>query len=262
MFTLFEESAELEAIKSALRDSARIITAALTPTKSDHTVSAHSQLYVEGNQELGHILLLRAGNVEGWVGGKLMYYLEEGDIVSPPAPGVELRTDYAIKVDICAEGSFYSALAANSKLNAQWTHHLMLGQVFFMTLARNLAREEVKFSPEIRRFSPGDTIIEQGASNDEVYTLIDGQAGVFVNGVNVGEVLPDEIFGAIAALTRSPRTATVVARTECMVLQLPREKFLDLIKARPQTVEKLVDDMAKKLVALNEKVVAFETGKL
>ncbi len=262
MLTLFEEPPELDPIKASLRDCARELTAHLTPTGSDLCIQAHKILFQAQSPELDKILLVRTGNVECWCRGKLLFYFEEGDLIGCEPENFELRTDYAVRVDTYERQAFFSALASKPELQAAWLRLLAQRQAFFGVVITNLAREEVKFNPEIRRFGPGDTIIEQGGAGNEVYTLIDGQAGVFVDSVNVGEVLPDEIFGAIAALTHSPRTATVIARSDCMVLCLPREKFLDLIKARPATVEKLVDDMARKLVAVNQKVVAFETGKL
>ncbi len=107
----------------------------------------------------------------------------------------------------------------------------------------------------MRNFAPSEVIIKQGTSGDEVYTLLNGHANVIVDGIIVGEVLADEIFGALAALTDMPRTASVVASQNCSVLSIEKDKFIELIQNRPLTVLKMVQDMARTIVDLNKKVV-------
>ena len=62
----------------------------------------------------------------------------------------------------------------------------------------------------------------------------------------------------MAGLTGTKRTATVIATASSIVLSLQRDKFIELIKNRPNTVLKLIDDMARKIVSLNERVVELE----
>ena len=73
-------------------------------------------------------------------------------------------------------------------------------------------------------------------------------------------VLPDyrgsnEIFGALAAAADTFRTATVVARERSIVVSVPKEGFLSIIETRPATTLKLIQDMARSIVALNKTVV-------
>jgi CRP-like cAMP-binding protein len=109
--------------------------------------------------------------------------------------------------------------------------------------------------PEVRYFEAGETMIQQGGTNDEVYTLIEGSAEALVDGVKVGDIKSDEIFGAIAAIAGVPRTASVVATSRCMAISLPKGDFLHLLKSRPSTVLRLIQDMARALASANDRVV-------
>src|SRR5690625_7337213 len=77
-------------------------------------------------------------------------------------------------------------------------------------------------------FSAGETIIAQGAEADRVFTLLEGKAEALRDGVKVGEVHADEIFGALAVFTRQRRMASVVAISDCTVLAVPKDEFIDL----------------------------------
>ncbi|MDH5473810.1 MAG: cyclic nucleotide-binding domain-containing protein, partial [Gammaproteobacteria bacterium] len=115
--------------------------------------------------------------------------------------------------------------------------------------------DDAEFHPEIRQYNEQDTIIEEGGTDNEVYTLLSGSADVLVKDTQVGVIKRDEIFGAIAALTGTPRTAKVVATSDCTVLVVPSDRFQDLLKKRPDTVTKLIEDMARTIVASNQKIV-------
>ena len=108
---------------------------------------------------------------------------------------------------------------------------------------------------EIRDYPSGQNIIEQGTKAEEVYFMIEGEADVVVNGIAVGNVKKDEIFGSLAALTGKPRGASVTAKEQCLVMVTRAEDFMTLVKTRPMTVATLMQDMARIIGDLNFKVV-------
>src|SRR5690606_2487541 len=101
-------------------------------------------------------------------------------------------------------------------------------------------------------------MVEQGSHGDEVYTLMEGKAEVLVDGVKVGEILEEEMFGAVSLLTDKPRLASVVAATDCMVVRLSKEEFINLVQTRPDTIFKLASDLSRAIMALNDQVVQTE----
>ncbi len=89
--------------------------------------------------------------------------------------------------------------------------------------------EELARRVEHVRAGAGDTIIREGESGDRFYVIADGAVEVSERGRfrRVEEI--GDCFGEIALLRATPRTATVVARTDVDLLALEREEFLAAI---------------------------------
>lgn len=85
----------------------------------------------------------------------------------------------------------------------------------------------------------GDKIIVKGDDSHHAYKLIAGTAKVIKNGDVVCTIHAGEYFGSIAALTASKRNATVIASSDCVVQQIPRQRFADLVKRQPHIIEKI-----------------------
>jgi serine/threonine-protein kinase len=79
----------------------------------------------------------------------------------------------------------------------------------------------------IREVAAGAHIIREGEDGDEVYILVSGRVQVYreIDGERVvlGELGPGEVFGEMAILTSSPRTASVVAVEDCVLRVLTAE---------------------------------------
>ena len=80
-----------------------------------------------------------------------------------------------------------------------------------------------KMIPERRSLEPDDTLVEQGASGDELYLVLDGILVVDIDGEEVAEIGPGALVGEKALLEGGTRTATLRARTRCRVAVVPGE---------------------------------------
>ncbi len=107
-------------------------------------------------------------------------------------------------------------------------------------------------------FAPGEIIIRQGDAADLVYTLIDGKADAICDGVKVGDIHQNEIFGALAVFTRQPRIASVVACTDCTVMMVNKDDFIQLMFEQPQISVGLIEEMAAKINELNSQILALK----
>ncbi|MEX2031473.1 MAG: cyclic nucleotide-binding domain-containing protein, partial [Dehalococcoidia bacterium] len=70
---------------------------------------------------------------------------------------------------------------------------------------------------ETRAIKKGQALVEQGATGDELYLLLDGVLDVVVDGEPIAEVGPGAILGERAVLEGGARTATLRALTKCRV---------------------------------------------
>jgi hypothetical protein len=96
-------------------------------------------------------------------------------------------------------------------------------------------------APERRRLAEGDTLVEQGDADTDLYLLLDGVLAVEVDGEEVAEIGPGAVLGERAQLEGGRRTASLRARTPCRVVVVPGE-LLDR-----QSLEKLSAGRADKM---------------
>jgi Cyclic nucleotide-binding domain len=79
--------------------------------------------------------------------------------------------------------------------------------------------------PDIRRVKEGKTLVEQGASSNEMYLLLNGVLVVEVDNEKIAELGPGAVFGERALLEDSTRSATLRAVTDCKVAAIPADRI-------------------------------------
>ena len=76
-------------------------------------------------------------------------------------------------------------------------------------------------------FTPGGFLTRQGESGDTAWLILAGEVEVFAaSGTEtrrVGRLAQRQVVGEMALIDPGPRSATVVARTEVVATQIPRE---------------------------------------
>ncbi|MDQ3293330.1 MAG: cyclic nucleotide-binding domain-containing protein, partial [Actinomycetota bacterium] len=77
----------------------------------------------------------------------------------------------------------------------------------------------------------GENVVEQGDPATHFFVLKSGEAEVLQRTPQGGEqiirtIAPGDTFGEVGILRRTPRTATIRAVTDAVVLQLPAEEFV------------------------------------
>lgn len=87
--------------------------------------------------------------------------------------------------------------------------------------------------PTICKVKAGRTVTEQGASDTDLFLLLNGVVSVEVDGEPVAELGPGAVLGERAALEGGTRTSTVRALTDCKLAvaaadQIAREHLLEL----------------------------------
>lgn len=124
---------------------------------------------------------------------------------------------------------------------------------------RDVFTEVPSFETRHRFYQKGDVIIQEGMLGHDMFVILKGEVDVIVYTNDGKEVLlatlkEPEMFGEIALFDGQPRTATVVARTDCEILKLTREEFIELVREKPSTLFKLVKILIKRLRETDEKI--------
>jgi CRP-like cAMP-binding protein len=69
---------------------------------------------------------------------------------------------------------------------------------------------------------------------DKMYFLLEGQVGLFSGSKPIGTIRAGQIFGEMAAITESPRSATAAAHTPCKVISLDDKGFNAALQKKPE----------------------------
>ena len=101
-------------------------------------------------------------------------------------------------------------------------------------------------------FALGSVIFQEGQPGDTMYIVKEGEVEVRVHGVTVEVVTADGFFGELAVIEDGPRSATAIARTDCVLIPLDARKFDFMIHANPLFAREVMRQMARRLRGVNE----------
>lgn len=116
-------------------------------------------------------------------------------------------------------------------------------------------------SLEEKRVTTGTEIIKQGEEGDYFYIVEEGQVKYLVNGNEVSSSGPGSTFGELALMYNSPRAATVLAVTPCVLWALDRSTFRKILLGGSFKKRVLYDDFLKSVPIL-EGLSNYDRGKL
>jgi CRP/FNR family transcriptional regulator, cyclic AMP receptor protein len=101
----------------------------------------------------------------------------------------------------------------------------------------------------VRDVPAGAVIFEEGTSGTEMFGVVEGEVEVRRANGAVRRIGPDETFGEMALIDRSPRSGTVVAVTDTKLAVIDRPTFLFLIQETPMFALQVMSSIAERLRA-------------
>ena len=96
------------------------------------------------------------------------------------------------------------------------------------------AGKEESLAPGTVFFSENEKASRLLLKRDKMYFLVAGEVGLVAKGRQLGLVKGGEIFGEMAAISDSPRSATAVARSPCRVIALDDKGFAAALQKKPE----------------------------
>ena len=95
----------------------------------------------------------------------------------------------------------------------------------------------------------GTVIFEEGTSGTEMFGIVEGEVEVRRRNGAVRKLGPDDTFGEMAIVDRSPRSGTAVAVTDTKLAVIDRGRFLFLVQETPMFALQVMSSMAERLRA-------------
>ena len=109
------------------------------------------------------------------------------------------------------------------------------------------------------RLRRGDVLFHEGDSGDKLYIVLDGKVKLGRTSADGRENLlailgPGQMFGELSLFDPGPRSATVTAITDCILLSLGNDELGRWLNGRPEVARGLLVQLAGRLRKANDVV--------
>ena len=103
-------------------------------------------------------------------------------------------------------------------------------------------------------FTAGQTIVEAGTKGTTMYVVLEGEVEVRLGNTELAVNGPGSIFGEMALIDDDPRSATVIAKTDCRLVEIDRRRFEFMVSETPFFALAVMRIMADRLRKTNARV--------
>jgi CRP-like cAMP-binding protein len=119
------------------------------------------------------------------------------------------------------------------------------------TMPERALDDLVKFST-VARFEPHRDIFYRGEPGDCLYGILSGRVRIYSTSAEGSEIMLNvleagELFGEIALLDGSTRTASAAAMEHTDLLRIHRDHFLPYVKANPDLILRMLELLCQRL---------------
>lgn len=115
-----------------------------------------------------------------------------------------------------------------------------------------------------RRYADHEQIIDRQSGTTDVYFIADGRVRVVNYSLSGREITLDDLdvggyFGELAAIDGEPRSASVMALSECLIAALTQDRFHDLLEKYPHISKELIKALAKVVRVSTDRIMDLST---
>jgi CRP-like cAMP-binding protein len=107
--------------------------------------------------------------------------------------------------------------------------------------------EVFKDSDELVEFPAGAVILAEGQEGNNMYVVMEGELSISLGEKTLATALPGEIVGEMALINSEIRSATVTARTDCVLASIDQASFNALLRHVPEFTLHVMDILAARL---------------
>lgn len=107
-------------------------------------------------------------------------------------------------------------------------------------------------------FPAGQVIFEKGGLADRMYVVIDGEVEISIDGQFLDTTGAGGIVGEMALIDSSPRSATAIAKTQCKLVGVDKNRFNFLVQQTPNFASNVMKIMVERIRKLDALVVSMK----
>jgi CRP/FNR family transcriptional regulator, cyclic AMP receptor protein len=116
----------------------------------------------------------------------------------------------------------------------------------------DLSQFESQFEKDVMSFQQDQHIFEEGETGKLMYLVKSGEVEIVKKGKVIDHVNPGGVFGEMALIDSSPRSATARAKTDCELIPVDEYRFLFLVQHAPYFSLQVMGVLAERIRALME----------
>jgi len=132
---------------------------------------------------------------------------------------------------------------------------LDLGEIWLFSSCSASQLRTIRRQVEEVTVPAGRGLVEEGTVGREFFFIVEGTATVRQGGRKVATLGPGQYFGELSLLDRKPRSATVTADTDLVLLVLDQRRFNGLLDEMPTLSHKLLSAMAERIRSADARAV-------
>ena len=114
--------------------------------------------------------------------------------------------------------------------------------------------ELFKDEKDLREVKAGTSIFIEGEEGNVAYVLLAGSVKLSVMGRQLEKLSRGGVFGEMALIDSSPRSASATALTDSTLVPLSGDRFRSLIKRDPDFALEIMAIMAARLRSMDRKI--------
>ena len=117
-------------------------------------------------------------------------------------------------------------------------------------LFRALPSEELAQIAEIAEEQPlakGDQVFAEGEPGDALYLIVEGKVRAHQGDKELARMEVRDVFGEISVLDSEPRSATITAVEDTVLLKIGRDDFRDILAERPEIAMGVMKVLTRRL---------------
>ena len=105
-----------------------------------------------------------------------------------------------------------------------------------------------------RTFKSGDTVVTEGEEAKEMFVVRSGKVAIKVHGETVEEVAAGGMFGEMALIDHSPRSATIVAIEDTELVPINERLFVILVQDTPFFALDVMRVLVERIRLMNQRI--------
>lgn len=117
-----------------------------------------------------------------------------------------------------------------------------------MTTTLDVFRNE----KDVRTFEPGTVIFKEGDRGKLMFAVLEGEVNIIKGSVLLATIGAGEVFGEMALVDDSPRSADAVAKTTVKAAAVDDRSFLRMVAYNPQIALQLMSLLSERLRKADE----------